>query len=599
MIKIIINSKKQEKLMDKKSRNMILYRFFPFIEWMKDYQSSYLQKDAISGITVAVVLIPQSMAYAMLAGLPPVYGLYAAAITPFIASMWGSLRQLATGPIAIMSLLVLTSLTPIAEPGSEEFIKLAFLLAFMVGVIYMLIGIFQMGLIMSFISHSAVRGFTAAAALIIISTQLPNLLGITIGRHEYVILSFWDILKNLSGFHLYTFIIGLLAIIIIFGVKKYKPTLPGGLFAIIITSILVKLIGLQDKGVAVVGFVPGGLSGFNMPEFSVGIMSNLVGPAVVIALVSFAETYSVGKAISAETKQKLDVDQEFIGQGLANIVGSFFQSFPVSGSFSRTAISFATGAKTGVSAIISCIAVVIALLFLTPILAYIPKAALAALVISAVLLLFNPKEVFKLWNMNRHDGIVAVTVFILSLLTKPDYALLIGVVMSLMFFLWKTMRPRIVKMTKDPEFNMFVDADLTKKPGCPQILQLRSDNSIYFANAEYTVEQILERLDESETPIKYLLLDFHSMAFIDITGIEELRSLKEELDSRGIDLAVMNVHLPVMMVFESTGFSEEVTHDLIFKERGGAIINLFKLLNHEYCKNECPHALFHECKTVK
>jgi SulP family sulfate permease len=329
------------------------------------------------------------------------------------------------------------------------------------------------------------------------------------------------------------------------------------------------------------------------------ITSDLVGPAIVIALVSFAETYSVGKAISSETKQKLDVDQEFIGQGMANIVGSFFQSFPVSGSFSRTAISYSTGAKTGISSIISCIAVVIALLFLTPLLAYIPKAALAALVISAVLLLFHPKQVFKLWKMNRHDGIVAMTVFILSLLTKPDYALLIGVVMSLMFFLWKTMHPRIVRVTKDPEYNMFVNADLMKKPGCPQMLQLRSDNSIYFANAEYTVEQILERLDESETPIKYLLLDFHSMAFIDITGIDELRSLKEEINTRGIDLAVMNVHLPVMMVFESTGLSDEVTQDLIFKERGGAIINLFNQLDHEYCKKECPYELFNECKTVK
>lgn len=583
----------------KKSRQNLLYRFFPFIEWMKDYRASYLQKDVISGITVAVVLIPQSMAYAMLAGLPPVYGLYTAAVTPFIASMWGSLRQLATGPIAIMSLLVLTSLSSLAEPGSDEFIKLSFLLACMVGVIYLLIGLFRMGLIMSFISHSAVKGFTAAAALIIVATQLPNLLGITVSRHEYVISMFIDILKNLGGFHLATFSIGLLSIVIIFGIKKYKPTLPGGLFAIIAVSLIVRYIELHEKGVAIVGDTPSGLPGLSIPFMGFQTISALAGPAIVIALVSFAETYSVGKVISSETKQKLDVDQEFIGQGMANIVGSFFQSFPVSGSFSRTAINYATGAKTGISSIISCIAVVIALLFLTPLLAYIPKAALAALVMSAVLLLFHPKQVFKLWKMNRHDGIVAVTVFILSLLTKPDYALLIGVVMSLMFFLWKTMHPRIVRITKDPEYNMFVNADLMKKPGCPQILQLRSDNSIYFANAEYTVEQIIERIEESETPLKYLLLDFISMGFIDITGIDELRSLKEEVNSRGIKMAVMNVHLPVMMVFESSGLTDELTQELIFKERGGAISNLFRQLDHDYCKNQCPYVLYNECSTVK
>ncbi len=585
--------------MNKKSRRNLLYRFFPFIEWIKGYRASYIQKDLISGITVAVVLIPQSMAYAMLAGLPPVYGLYAAAVTPFIASMWGSLRQLATGPIAIMSLLVLTSLTPFAEPGSDAFIRLSFLLAFMVGAIYLLIGVFRMGLIMSFISHSAVKGFTAAAALIIISTQLPNLLGITVGRHEFVISSFIDIIKNLGGFHIGTFSIGLLSILIIFGIKKYKPTLPGGLFAIIAASLVVRFIELHEKGVAIVGDTPGGLPGLSIPFMNLEIASDLAGPAIVIALVSFAETYSVGKAISSETKQKLDVDQEFIGQGMANIVGSFFQSFPVSGSFSRTAINYATGAKTGVSSVVSCIAVVIALLFLTPLLAYIPKAALAALVISAVLLLFHPKQVFQLWRMNRHDGIVAVTVFILSLLTKPDYALLIGVVMSLMFFLWKTMHPRIVRITKDPEYNMFVNADLMKKPGCPQILQLRSDNSIYFANAEYTVEQIIERMEESETPLKFLLLDFNSMGFIDITGIEELRALKEEVNSRGTEMAVMNVHLPVMMVFESSGLTDELTQELIFKERGGAISNLFRQLDHDYCKNKCPHVLYNECSTVK
>lgn len=585
--------------MSEKTNHKIIYRIFPFLEWLRGYQPSYLRNDAISGLTVAVVLIPQSMAYAMLAGLPPVYGLYTAAVTPFIAALWGSLRQLATGPIAIMSLLVLTSLTPMAEPGSMKFIELAFLLAFMVGLIYLLTGLFKMGLIMSFISHSAVRGFTAAAALIIISTQLPNFLGISVSRHEYILPMILDILKNLPGFHLFTFIIGLISIITIFGVKKYSRNLPGGLIAIVIASLVVWYIELHEKGVKIVGPTPSGLPDFHIPHLYFSTTSDLIGPAIVIALVSFAETYSVGKAISAETKQKLDVDQEFIGQGLANLIGSFFQSYPVSGSFSRTAINYATGAKTGISSIFSSVAVVIALLFLTPLLASIPKTALAALVISAVLLLFHPKEVFNLWKMNRHDGIVAVTVFILSLLTKPDYALLIGVVMSLMFFLWKTMHPRIVRVSKDPDLNMFINADLHQKPSCPQILQLRSDNSIYFANAEYTVEHILERLDENNTPVKFLLLDFQSMGFIDITGIDELRILKDEIKTRNTKLAVMYVHLPVMEVFKSSSFYDELTPENIFEDRGRAITELFKRIDHSYCKEICPHTLFNECLTVK
>jgi SulP family sulfate permease len=319
----------------------------------------------------------------------------------------------------------------------------------------------------------------------------------------------------------------------------------------------------------------------------------------VIAMVSFAETYSVGKAISAQSKQKVDVDQEFIGQGLANLMGSFFQGYPVSGSFSRTAVNYDTGAKTGISSAISSIIVALSLLFLTPLFFYIPKAVLAALVISAVLLLFHPKEVFDLWKMNRHDGVVGVTVFVLALLTKPDYALLIGIVISLMLFLWKTMHPRIVRVTKDPELNMFLNADLFKKPSCPQILQLSSDNAIYFANAEYTVEQILYRLDGFPTPLKFLLLDFQAVGFIDLTGIDELRVLKEEVEARRIELAFMGLHLPVKQAMESSGFMAELRPGQVIEKRGDVIEILFKKLDHVYCKKRCKHVLFWECYTVK
>jgi len=577
----------------------IIHRIFPFLAWLKTYQAAFLKGDAIAGLTVAVVLIPQAMAYAMLAGLPPVYGLYAGAVTPLIGALWGSLRQLATGPIAIMSLLVLTTLTPIAEPGSLKFVELAFLLAFLVGGIYLLIGVFRLGLIMSFISHSAVMGFTSAASLIIISTQLPHLFGIQIERHEYMFPKLVAIGQALPGLHWPTLGIGLLALGIIYGIKKFKPNFPGALVALVITTLIVYFLNLNESGVAILGRNEGGLPLPALPPFDFDMIFALTGPAVVLALVSFAETYSVGKSVAAETKQKLDVDQEFIGQGVANMVGSFFQCYPVSGSFSRTAINFASGAKTGIASAITTGTVIITLLFLTPLLTYIPKASLAALIITAVLMLFHPREVFRLWKMNRHDGIVAICVFTLSLLSKPDYALLIGILMSLVFFLWKTMRPRIVRISKDPELNMFVNADLFEKPGCPQILHLRSDNSIYFANAEYTVESIVERMEEVDTPVKFLLLDLQAMAFIDITGIEELRVLKEEVDTKNMELALMEIHPPVQEVMESSGFMAEMNPELILQKRGEAITVLFNHLDHDYCKNVCPYALFFECRTVK
>ena len=581
------------------SDHHLLYRFFPFLTWFKGYQLATFRGDALAGITVAVVLIPQAMAYALLAGLPPVYGLYAAAVTPLIGALWGSLRQLATGPIAIMSLLVLTTLTPLAEPGSERFVELSFLLALMVGFLYLLIGIFRLGMVMFFISHSAVKGFTAAAALIIIATQLPHFLGISASRHEYILPRLIEILKGLPALHIPTTAIGLLALGIIFGIQKIRKSLPAGLIAMVCATLLVFMIELHLKGVAIIGEIPSGLQHPMMPPLDFETISSLLGPAVVIALVSFAETYSVGKAISSKTKQKVSVDQEFIGQGLANLFGSFLQSYPVSGSFSRTAINYAAGAKTGISSVISSLSVILALLFLTPLFTYIPKAALAALVISAVLLLFNPKEVFVLWKANRHDGIVAVTVFVIALIAKPDYALLIGVMISLMFFLWKTMHPRIVRVTKDPELNMFIDADIHGKPGCPQIVQLRSENAIYFANAEYTIEHLIERLDEQTTSVKYLLLDFQAVGFIDITGVDELRVLLDELKERDVRLALMSVHLPVKQVFESSGFLKELAPGHLIENRGEAITFLFKHIDHGYCKDVCPHALFLECPTVK
>jgi len=572
---------------------------FPFVPWLKGYNRTKFRRDFGAGLTVAVVLIPQAMAYAMLAGLPPVYGLYAAVLAPIIASMWGSLQQLSTGPIAILSLLVLTTLSSLAEPGTARYIELALLLAFMVGILYLAIGIFRLGAVMSFISHSTVRGFTSAAALIICATQLPSLLGISVHRHEYLFPMLYDILTGLPATHVPTLIVGLLAFAIIFVAKKYRAAFPGGLAALILTSIPLFIFEWHERGIAVIGPTPAGLPHFQVPSLDFNTIGVLLGPAIVVALVSFAETYSVGKTISTGTKQKVDVNQEFIGQGLANLVGSFFQSYPVSGSFSRTAINFASGAKTWVSSVVATLGVIIALLFLTPFIAHVPKAALSALVISAVMLLFNPGQVFSLWKKNRHDGIVAFTVFALALLTKPDYALLIGVVLSLVLFLWKTMHPRIVRITKDPELNMFVNADVYQKPSCPQILELRPDNCIFFGNAEYTMEQLLSRLNEQRTPIKFLLLDFESIAFIDISGVDELFGLLDELRARKIEMAFLYVHLPVKKVLESTNFLYMVGQDRMLEKMGNAIAYLFERLDHDYCRKVCPYKLFRECSTVK
>lgn len=582
------------------SSDPIRYRLFPFLSWLHGYRFASFRSDTLAGLTVATVLIPQAMAYAMLAGLPPIYGLYAAAVTPLIGALWGSLRQLATGPNAIMSLLVFSTLSPMVEPGSALYIEHALLLSFVIGVLYLSIGLFRLGELMYFISHSTIKGFTAAAALIIIATQLPHFFGFTVSRHEYMFPMLLELFQEFPGLHMHTVAIGSAAFVLIYSLKKYRPNLPSGLLAIVLATVVVYVFDLHQEGVVIVGASPGGFPLPRLPAFDLAVVSSLLGPAVVIAIVSFAETYSIGKIISAQTKQKVDVNQEFVGQGLANLIGSFFQSYPVAGSFARTAINHATGAKTGISSAISSLIVIIALLFLTPLFTYIPRAALAALIISAVLILFHPKEIIRLWKMNRHDGIVASTVFVLAFLVKPDYALLIGVIMSLMLFLWKTMHPRIVRITKDPAHNMFVNADVHNLPGCPQILHLRPDNVIFFANAEYTMEHIWGFIDRQDTPLKFLLLDFQAIGFIDITAIDELRVLNDDTKKRGMALSFLSVHLPVRNVFESSGFFDELGPDCVIEEnREDAIWCLFQHLDHDYCKHTCPHTLFLECGMVK
>lgn len=576
-------------------------RCIPFTEWIKDVTFKTFARDLVAGLTVAVVLIPQSMALAMLAGMPPVYGLYTASMTPIVGALWGSLRQLATGPIAITSLLVLTSVSPHAEPGSERFIEIACLLALLVGTIYLVIALLRFGIFMSFISHAVVKGFTSAAALIIIATQLPGLLGVHVDHHEYIFPMLVDIGRALPATNLTALGIGALGFVTIYGIKRINQRLPASLFALVFTTLAVILLDLEQNGIAIVGFVPSGFPSPSLPALDFEILSTLFGSAVVIALVSFAETYSVGKSITDKTKQRANVNQEFFGQGMANVVSSLFHGFPVSGSFSRTAINYAAGAKTGISGIISGLMVIASLLFLTPLFTHVPRAALSALVISAVLLLFRPWDIVPVWKTDKKDGAVALLVFVLALFSKPDYALLIGIIISLMFYLWKTMHPRVVRITKDPFGSGFLNANRHHNPVCDQIMHLRGYNSLYFGNAEYYTEIIRRELEKNRGKTRFLLLDFEAVGFVDSTALDELELLLEEVKKQGISIGFIDIHRPVEATFECSGILQKIQPIHVMRSKGEAIRHVFSgsHLDYDYCKNVCPFRVFKECPTEK
>ena len=574
-------------------------KILPFLAWFPKYNIQTLRDDALAGLTVGVVLIPQSMAYAMIAGLPPVFGLYSATVCTIIAALWGSLRQLSTGPVAITSLLVMTSLSSLSTPGTEEYISLACSLALLVGLFYLLLGFLRLGILMNFISHSSVKGFTAAAAIIIATTQLPHVLGVSVDQQDNALGMLMALAGELPQVNLATLGTGLAVYITIHLLRRFSPRLPAGLAGLFIGAVGVAIFGLEKQGVATIDAISGGLPSFMPPSLNLQSLATLAGSAVVIGLVSFAETYSVSKAISAQTKQKPDVDQELIGQGLANLVGSFLQCFPASGSFSRTALNYSSGARTGMASMFSSGTVVITVVALTPLSSFIPRAALAALVINAVIVLFRPRDLFSLYRKSRHDGIVAFTVFTMGLLIKPDYALLLGIILSLMFYLWKTMHPRIIRVTRDESLGIFLEADRQGKPNCPQILLLQINSEIYFGNAEHVVNRIMERVPLQSTPLKYLILDFQSVTCIDITGIDELQGLLCELRGHRINTAFLNLNDEVQNQFSSSGLNAELDPDLIFTGKGSAIKTLFARLDHEYCRTVCPLSLFNECKSVK
>ncbi|MCS7263019.1 MAG: solute carrier family 26 protein [Aquificaceae bacterium] len=573
-------------------------RFLPFLRWIRGYDGKTFSSDLIAGLTVAVVLVPQSMAYALIAGLPPVYGLYAASIPVIVAALFGSSAQLATGPVAIVAFLTYVSLSSFAKPGEEKFIQLAILMAFLVGLIQLALGIFRLGFLVNFVSHSVIVGFTNAAAIIIMTTQIPALLGIKIEQKELIFQNLYEIFTNLPKTNFYTLAVGLTSIALIVGLRRVNKNFPSALFAVALFTALSYFFSFESHGIRVVGEIPQGLPLPSLPTIDLELLDSITGKAFIVALVGFMEAYAIAKFIASQTKQKVDVNQELVGQGLANLVGSFFKSFPVSGSFSRSAVNFQAGAKTGMANIISASFVIATIFFVAPLLYYLPRAVLSAVVITAVVSLVKPKYFLHLWKTNRYDGISAITTFALSFITKPDYAIFIGMFLSLSLFLWRSLYPRIVRMSRDPVSKTFVNAESNNIPTCPQIEMVRPEASFYYANTENILEEI-KSISEQKPALKHLVIDCESVNYMDGTALDALVDFLEDLRRRGINLVFVNVKGPVEEVMRRSGFLDKLGRENILPSKGYALGYLFKSIDHGYCAQTCPYALFNECYTVK
>lgn len=562
--------------------------FTPFLTWFSELRSLQVVKaDAIAGTTVALVLVPQSMAYAQLAGLPPYYGLYASFLPVAVAAIFGSSRQLATGPVAVVSLMTASALGPMASVGSAEYFGYAVTLALIVGMTQLILGLVRLGVMVAFLSHPVVIGFTNAAAIIIATSQLDKLFGVQVESAEHHYETVWMVLRALlESPHLPTVGIATLALLSMVLLRRFTPKLPGVLFVMTATILLAWWFDFEKNGGKVVGSIPQGLPSFEVPQLSFAVLTQLLSVAFTIALIGFTEAISVAKAMAGSTRQRLDADQELIGQGLGNITASFFQGYAVSGSFSRTAVNFDSGAKTGFSSIVTALIMAAALLFLTPLLYHLPQPTLAAVIILAVGGLIRIKPLKSIWRTQQHDAIVALVTFLLTLLYAPhlEKGILAGVMLSLGLYVYRTMRPHISILARHKD-GAFRDAARYILQQCPRIVIIRFEGPLFFANTSYFESRVLERV-AAMPQLRFIIIDAVAINEIDATGEEMLHSLSRTLVSQSIEFLFVRVQAEVMDVLRRCGFANPDWEDHFLTTRNEAL---------DYAWNQLKRADSFEC----
>lgn len=537
----------------------------PLVETLKGYNSRAFKGDLNAGIIVAVLLIPQAMAYAVLAGLPPVYGLYASIIPLVVYALLGSSRQLAIGPVAIVSLLVFAGVGQLAEIGSDRFIQLAILTAFGVGVVQLLMGLFRMGFLVNFLSHPVISGFTSAAAVIIAASQLGNLLGIELEGGHQIHEILMSLAANLSGLHLLTAVVGGGSILLLYLLKRWKKTFPAALTVVAAGTAITAIFNLPALGLEIVGDVPRGLPSLESPAFLFSDFQALIPLILVISLVGFVESYAVAKAVANKRGYNIDSNQELIALGGANLAGSFFQSYPTTGGFSRTAVNDLSGAKTPLASIITAALIGLTVLLLTPLFYYLPNAILAAIIIVAVIGLFDAKEMVHLWKTDRKDLAMLLVTFIATLTLGVEEGILTGVVISLIMVIYSSTTPHYAELGRLGETKNYRNIRRYEEAHVDrEVLIYRFDSPLYFANVEHFRATLEEKMKERGEDLNLVILDASAIHQIDSTGIHMLEELIKDLQVRRIDFYLAGPIGPVRDQLKRCGIFESMEDSIFF-----------------------------------
>lgn len=544
--------------------------WLPILDWARDYNAKLALQDGLGAIIVTLMLIPQSLAYAMLAGLPPVTGLYASILPLLAYALFGSSRTLAVGPVAVISLLTAAALGPMFPPGSAEYAEAAMLLALLSGLILAGMAVMRLGFITNFLSHPVISGFISASGILIAVGQLKHILGIQVSGDNLLQL-LPQLIGNLGAIHGLTLLIGTSSLVLLWlSANQLKPWLTrlgaspalagnlartGPVLVIILSILLVTLLQLEQSGLKVIGSIPQGLPQMHMPQLDYPLILKLLPAAVIISLVGFVESVSVGQTLAAKRKQRIDPDNELLGLGAANVVAALSGGFPVTGGFARSVVNFDAGSQTPMAGVFTAVGIAVGVLMLTPFLHNLPQTVLAATIIVAVLRLVDLKSLVRTWRYSRPDGLAQLATLAGVLLANVEAGILLGVGLSLLLFLWRTSRPHTAVVGLLPGSEHFRNIERFWVLQSQRVLSLRIDESLYFPNARYLEDRIAELINQHPN-IEHLVLMCPGVNLIDASALESLEAIVERLHSSGIQLHLSEVKGPVMDQLQRSQFLE-------------------------------------------
>ncbi len=576
-------------------RGPILRKLFPFLAWRSEITRRTLRADVIAGLTGAVIVLPQGVAFAIIAGLPPEYGLYSAIVPAIAAALFGSSYHLISGPTTAISIVIFTSLSPLAEPSSTEYIKMALTLTFLAGFFQFCLGLARLGALVNFLSHSVVVGFTAGASFLIATSQMSNVIGISAPKRHSFIHVWADIVHGLPEMNYYVLSIAVFTLAVAIVFKIFLPRWPGMLFAMIGGSILSLLIDGRTHGIRLVGSLPAQLPPFSHPDLSTAAIRQLAPPALAVALLGLAEAVSIARSVATKSEQRIDSNQEFIGQGLSNVIGSFFSSYASSGSFTRTGVNYNAGAKTPMAAVFAALSLAGILLLIAPLTAYLPIPAMAGILLLVAYSLVDVHHIKAIFRTSTPEaGIMAVT-FLATLFVELEFAIYVGVILSLVFYLSRTSHPQFVTLVPDPESKRrsFVNLQTKPLPECPQLKIIRIDGSIFFGAVNHVAEE-LDHLTKLHPEQAHILIVGSGINFIDVAGCQMFGQESHRLKVNGRQLYLCSVKRNVLEVMERGECHKNIGNANLFRSKLDAIQSIVPQLDPERCR-VCTARIFLEC----